>query len=251
MTRWKAAGIHLLVSVLVVALVGVAIMALWYPPALFKMAKAGKFMALIAGIDIVIGPLVTLIIYKHGKRLLKLDLAIIAALQVAFMAYGLNVMWQTRPVFLVAVPDRFELVFANEIEPADLAAGKRPEFRTLSATGPVLVGAQLPILSEERFELSMSGLAGRDVQVIPKYYVPYDAAVASLLTKAQPLAVGPETSQALSDALIEAARDAGKEPGQLLWLPLHGRRGTATMLVEAGSGRVVGPVAFDPWSSSK
>jgi len=42
MSRWKAAFIHLLISVLIVGSVAAYIMYFWYPPALMHMAKADR-----------------------------------------------------------------------------------------------------------------------------------------------------------------------------------------------------------------
>ena len=49
---------------------------------------------------------------------MKLDLAIIAALQLCFFAYGAHVFWISRPVFVVGSVDRLEMVFANEVSDA-------------------------------------------------------------------------------------------------------------------------------------
>ena len=46
MTRWRAAGVHLLVSALVAAGVLALMLALWYPPPLFQ-AMGGAGLALI------------------------------------------------------------------------------------------------------------------------------------------------------------------------------------------------------------
>ena len=43
-----------------------------------------------------------------------------------------------------------------------------------SATGPRIIGAKLPTDPKEQMELMISGIAGRDVQLFPRYYVPYD-----------------------------------------------------------------------------
>lgn len=249
MTRWKAAAIHLAISAVVVGSVVVLVLLTLYPPAYVRMGKLTQLMGLIGGIDLVLGPLLTLIVFRTGKPKLKLDLAIIGLLQLSAMAYGLHVLWQSRPVFLVAVPDRFELVYANEIDPADLAAGMRPEFRELSRTGPRLVGAQLPLLGADTFELSLMASQGRDVQVLPKYYVPFEDASVALAGSGLPLAAGPGTLPAVSEALLRSATRLEREPATLVWVPISSRRGAAAaMLLDARTGAVVAPVDIDPWS---
>jgi hypothetical protein len=55
---------------------------------LLGFAGAEGLLLLMAGIDIVVGPLLTLIVFKAGKKGLKFDLALIALAQAAFLAYG-------------------------------------------------------------------------------------------------------------------------------------------------------------------
>ena len=43
---------------------------------------------LMIGVDVVIGPLLTLIVFDPKKKHLKFDLVVIAALQLAALAYG-------------------------------------------------------------------------------------------------------------------------------------------------------------------
>ena len=80
--RWQAFGGHLSFSLLL----GLAVFALfrwvWYPDALFELGGAGKLMALVVGIDVVLGPLLTLIVFNPRKRSLIWDLAVILALQI-------------------------------------------------------------------------------------------------------------------------------------------------------------------------
>ena len=94
---------------------------------------------LLIGVDVVIGPLITLIIFDPKKKSLRFDLAVIAVLQLGALLYGCSVMFNARPVYNVFVVDRFEVVAANAIdeESREKAA---PEFRSLPLTGPKVVG---------------------------------------------------------------------------------------------------------------
>ncbi|MCH8150563.1 MAG: hypothetical protein IH987_21735, partial [Planctomycetes bacterium] len=44
--------------------------------------------------------------------------------QLAALLYGLYVLWLARPVFLVFVVDRFNLVFANQVPQSELDLAK-------------------------------------------------------------------------------------------------------------------------------
>lgn len=247
MSRWKAAFLHLLISIGIVSAVAAYILWFWYPPALFVMAKAQELLVLIGGVDLVIGPFLTLIVFKAGKATLRSDLSVIALLQAAFLAFGLYSLYVTRPVFMVASGQVFDLVFANEISPASLEAGRQGPYGSLGLTRPVLVGAMLPDDPVVRTQILDSALSGGgDLQTMPAYFVPYSTVAERVRAHGQALKAGEGVSGAEAEALMAAARDYGRRPEEVRYLPLVSRRGMAVMLIEAATGAVIGPVAVDP-----
>lgn len=90
MSRWKASFYHFLISLVVMGIVASLVCWRWYPPGLFGMAKAGVLLAVLASVDLVLGPLLTAIVFRAGKPGLKFDLAVIALVQVAALFYGLH-----------------------------------------------------------------------------------------------------------------------------------------------------------------
>ena len=247
MSRWKASGIHLLISLTIVGSVAAYIVSFWYPPALFQMARADMLLMLVGGIDLIIGPLLTLVIYRHNKPGLRFDLIVIAILQAAFLSYGLYTMYLSRPVFLVASAGRFDLVFANEISSAALAEATKTPYGTLGIGAPKLVGADLPQNQKAREAIMMSAFAGNgDLQDMPRYYTDYATIVPSLLASAKPLKPEKGISQAAINTLIAAAKQHKRNPDDVRWLRLGSSRGFAVMLVEAGTGKIIGPVNADP-----
>lgn len=134
MSRFKASLLHLLMSALIIGTVVGVVISLWYPLSLLHVSGIDGLIMLIAMVDLTAGPLLTLVVYKHGKRGLKLDLALIGIVQLALLSYGIWVLSQNRPVFMVASVDRFEQVRAIDIDAKDLALAK-PPYDRLSWTG--------------------------------------------------------------------------------------------------------------------
>ncbi len=174
MTRWKAAGLHLTISLLVGTIAFCLLYFVYYPQPFFVAAGADVLVLILLGVDIALGPLLTLAVFKSGKWGMKFDLAVIALLQLGALAYGSYVMWTSRPVFIVAAVDRIEMVFANDLEPEDLAKAERPEFRRLPLFGPVYVDVRKAV-GNETLELVDAAMAGKDIQRHPKYYIPWSA----------------------------------------------------------------------------
>ena len=150
------------ISACIAALALALFLGVWYQPPYFAAGGADELTLLLVGVDLCIGPLLTLIIFRSGKRGLKFDLTIIGVLQLAALIYGCHVVLQSRPVFLVGVIDRFVLVSANEILDSDLAEGKKPAFRKRSWAGPVLVLAEQPHDEKEKSDIAFSAMNGRD-----------------------------------------------------------------------------------------
>lgn len=247
MSRWRAASIHLCISAVLAGIASALLLGIWYPPPYFS-ANGGKvLLTLLVGVDVCIGPLMTLVVFRSGKRGLKLDLAIIGLMQAVALAYGFHVILASRPVFMVAAVDRFELVAANELDPQDLAAATKPEWRKLSWAGPVLVATRRPQSTEEHNDLLFSGVAGKDVEKIPRFYVDYAAEAARLRDRAQPLqrlrAMHPAAAKVID---AQVARHGGDEAG-IVWLPIVARDADLCMLMDAVTGWPLGPVLLDPW----
>ncbi|WP_395788422.1 hypothetical protein [Aquimonas sp.] len=181
MSRWRAFAIHLAISLLIIGGLAFGLFYLWYPPHLLGFAKADTLFGLVAGIDIIVGPLLTLIVFKAGKKSLRFDLAVIALLQLLFLGGGLWTVWTSRPVFIVAAIDRYELVFANEVDAADLAKATLPQFQRLPMFGPVLVGLRKAEGQEEFFEALEGGPTSRR----PQFYVELPAAAREVLARAR------------------------------------------------------------------
>lgn len=246
LTRWKAAAIHVGLSALVAATVVVVMLALWYPQPYFEAMGGRGLLALVVGVDVTIGPLLTLVVFDPKKKELKVDLAVIGALQVAALAYGAWVTFEARPVYTVFVKDLFDAVSANQLDPVDLEAGP-PEYRHLSLMGPRVIGARLPTDPKERDALLWSSVAGRDAQQLPKYYVPYADVAADAIKAAQPVPALVTKHPEAAAGIRMLAAQAGRPESGLAYVPLRARRQDMTVILDASDGRIVGILPIDPF----
>lgn len=186
MNRFNASLTHLLGTSCIVSTVFLLVWLIWYPGRLFDAASGTELMMILALVDVVLGPLVTLIIFSPGKPSLKTDLTIVVIVQAAFLAYGVWSIYLARPVYIPFDEDRFYLVTANEIDPEDRKKVKDPAFQALPLTGPKIVGTKLPEDPEMREKIKFGGMVGMGIQVLPQYFVPYSQAVAGIKMAAVP-----------------------------------------------------------------
>ena len=247
MTRWGAAAIHLALTFLIASTVFGVIFFVWYPGVLFESAGGRTLFLLIAFVDVTIGPLLTGVVYKPGKKGLVFDLAVIALLQSAALAYGAWVLFESRPAYIVFTHDRFDLVRANEL---DQLAGTKPAavaYAKAPLGGPVVIGARLPKDEDERYKLMVSGLAGSDVQRYPQYYVAYDEVRDQVKSRAAPLAKLRTLNPNSTAELDRLVAKSGKPEQALAFLPMRAGKSDLAVLVDTQRGDVVDIANLRPW----
>lgn len=239
MSRWQASGLHLLISagVAVAALAGMLLV--WYPWPLFEAAGGNELVMILTAVDIVIGPLLTLAVFKSGKWGLKFDLTVIAILQVCALAYGGYVVYLARPAYIVFVKDRFEVAAAADIAPESLAEARDPRYRSLPVFGPELVAADFPEDPKERRKLIDLALAGLDLHNFPKFFHPYESRTRQVLEKAQTLEDFSKAEPGYGRVIADYLAGSGRKAGDYRYLLLRARRAWVAVLVDPKTARPV------------
>jgi hypothetical protein len=246
--RLTAAGIHLLLSAIVGACVaGVALLA-WYPSPLPALLGVDAILLLVLAVDVILGPVFTLIVFDRGKRRLAWDLAAIATLQVAALGYGLHTLYQGRPAFVVLVRDRFEVVSPAELGPEARAAALGNPDAAIDPLRPRWVAARMPEAGPDRdLILLESVMHGRDVQHHPRLYIDLSTETAAALERALPIDRLRTLNPQRTEAVDAAIRATGRDASALRYLPLRGPAADGAVLVGHPDGRILGAVALDPW----
>lgn len=114
MSRWKAGAIHFTISLTLFLGLLAVILLLWYPGILFTIDGGWQGLQLVIAVDLVAGPMLTLIVFKSGKPGLKFDLTCIGIFQATCMAAGMWVVYNERPLALVLAYDTIYSVNAEE-----------------------------------------------------------------------------------------------------------------------------------------
>lgn len=84
----QAFAIHLTLSLLIFFTLVAIMLYWWFPGELFMLDGGWQGLKLIAMVDLVLGPALTLMLYKPNKPKLALDMSLIAAFQICALAYG-------------------------------------------------------------------------------------------------------------------------------------------------------------------
>lgn len=181
---------HLLISFILAVLTTVLVTQIWYPAPLFEATGLAKIFFMLLVIDVLVGPLLSLLVYKENKKSLKFDLAVILLIQFSAFAYGVYSISQGRPAWIVFNKDRFDLVRINEIDTRNL--DKAPElYQSAPLFGAKWVEVEvdkqsIEVQSKILFEESLSK-GTYSVSQSPEYYMPLHKTVKKLASRARPL----------------------------------------------------------------
>lgn len=168
----RAFGIHFLASVILAIAAAFLIFWLWYPNDLASYVGGAELYGLVLLVELGLGPIMSLVIYNSAKARAELlrDYAIVIVLQLAALSYGLYVVAESRPTYLIFVKDRFEVVTAIELSHDDYQSATDLEFRKATWFGPKRICVEYPTSAEERNRLLFSAIEGKDIQLYPEYY---------------------------------------------------------------------------------
>ena len=225
---------------------GLALFALfwfiWYPAPTFVAIGAHQIFLLVVGIDIIIGPLLTFIVFKSGKKTLKFDLTVIALLQVCALVYGVYTLLQARPAYIAALGGQFQVVQATEIEDSDYAKAKTapPWF------GPKLVGTKAPTDQDDIDALSTLAMAGGGPGHMPQLHIDYALMRDEIIKNAQPIAdlkkANPSQGSEIDNWLISKGSSADSAKFQSIRV----NASFFAIVLDAKTARIIGIAPFNP-----
>lgn len=220
--RLRVLVTHLGFSMLLVAGLAFWVLTRWYPGGLLGIQGGVPVMLWVIAITVIIGPLLTLILFrpeKKGRRELLFDLTLIVAIQLGAFGYGAWVLSVQRPVYLTFLYDRFFLITPQDVlgaVPAEVQAippwsnGPRPVFVKLS------LGAQLEAAT------TVYGLdEAPPMALLPGAYAP--------LSEGRPR----------FQQLLESSETKSAAGNNLLHVPVVGRAGKAQAVIDASSGELL------------
>jgi hypothetical protein len=242
MTRYRAASIHLGISLLVGAILFAIFWFVWYRAPLFAAVGGIEIFLLLLVVDVVLGPVMTLIVFNPAKKSLKFDLSVIAIVQLAALVYGVSMLLAGRPVYLASIGSRFEVVHANDVEDVDLNVAKT----TLPLWGPIWTGTRKPTdaIGQERLAFAMvdGGLA-----VLPQYYQPLENMRDDILKNAQSIVDLKKLNPGREAAIDSWIEKHGMKPDEVRFQALKARTEPMAVIVDAKTAKVIGIAPFKPW----
>lgn len=237
--KLKAFLIHLAISSIVLSIFFCLIYFLWYPSPLLKAAAGERVLFLLACIDVILGPILTFVIYKKNKKTLKFDLAVIGFLQVVALLYGLHSLLISKPAWIVFNQNRFEMIQYNQIVDGD---GKDSKFITRLWSKPKFVAVELSSdVNKKSDQVIQEVLTGVSLAQQPGNYVPLINQNKQLILQSKPLKDLYDFNDILKLKKILSEYNAATG-----WIPLK-TNGMDMVVLLNDNGEVIKIVDLRPW----
>lgn len=233
----RAAGVHLLCSVAVAMLAAALVFGLWYPFPYRDLSGGRELFLLVVGVDVICGPLLTLVIFNPAKNRTELwrDLGLVALIQLSALSYGLWTVWDARPLFLVMEVDRFKVIAAPDV--SNEAVMRLPiALQPKWTSAPRVLGIREPKDANERNQILFESVrGGRDYAERPEFYLPYEGAAAlKSLSHAKPLMPFLKKYPSQRSAAQDFVDKAGLKLESIRYVPVIGRQDWIALLDDKG-----------------
>lgn len=165
---------HLTLSFIIALVVLGVVFYCWYPTPLAKAVGVTDIILMLFAIDIIVGPLLGLLVYKEHKKTLKFDLIVIILIQISALMYGIYSLEQGRPAWIVYNVDRFELVRKNEIINEHIEKAQ-PQYKHPSLLKPQYVMVEVATdIQKRQADLFTEVLGGVSLSQMPDRYIEFD-----------------------------------------------------------------------------
>lgn len=186
--RSQFMGMHILFSICLLIFALWLVFGVWYPAPLAVAVGVMSIYGMLLAVDLIIGPMLTFVVYKEDKKKLKFDLFVIILLQMSAYLFGLYTIAQGRPAWQVFVVDDIEL-----ISPIDLR--KTEDYKIKEDFKPLLWGkpqwvaavyASDPVKMQQQKEDEMFN--GINISARPETYEKIQVEARAVVDKLKPIA---------------------------------------------------------------
>lgn len=170
--RLGAFLIHLGISLLIFVVLAVVIRFVWYPDFFFAADGGWQGIRIVAAVDLVLGPLLTLIVFDRRKPELRRDLTMIGVFQLSCLIAGTYVVFDQRPLALVYVDGRFYSMSTDSY----LKSGRPlPDFQRFDGPRPKRLIVKLPEDLDALSKIRGTALrAQTPLRMLADLYIAYD-----------------------------------------------------------------------------
>lgn len=246
--KTKAFLVHLFLSILLISSFFLFAIYQWFPSSSLELSGIKDVLFIIIGVDLVLGPVLTFLVFNPTKTSLKFDLGAIIFLQLSMFIFGAYTVYIAHPVYLTFTIDRFTLVSARDASPQK---AKFEEYIIPKYSKAVYAYVEPPKTIKERNELLFSSLkGGLDLDAFSEYYLPYDENIKKIVEKGWDIDKIFTTSEQ-KEKLSVFLQNKNLLLEDITFLPAQGKAKFMTYVLDKKTAKLVGVFDIDPWASEE
>ena len=121
-SRKQAFLTHLGVSSIIFMVLSYLIVFHWYPDFYFSLDGGQRAIATVFFVDVVLGPGLTLLVFKPGKKSLRFDMSVIVLVQISALIWGVNNVFTERSATAVFYQGKFTCISQPDAREINLSA---------------------------------------------------------------------------------------------------------------------------------
>lgn len=242
MSRFKAFAIHFGISLIIFSVLLYFILVQWYPEPLFSNDGGWTVIRIIAGVDLVLGPLLTLIVYKAGKPGLKFDLSMIALFQTLALTWGVWTTYNERPAAIIYSVDFFTPVPAYQLKEQGIDAN---ELKKYGNEWPILIYSDIPKDKEQEAFIT-AYKTGKAVYLLKEYYKKFSPEIIDELKNDSMNLEKYVKDKPKLQKLYQHALLSHSDLNNFSYLALHSRDRWVTAIFDLDTFRIVDTIDIEP-----
>lgn len=242
MSRYKAFAIHFSISFIIFLFLLYFILVQWYPEPLFSTDGGWKVIRIIVGVDLILGPFLTLLVFKTGKPGLKFDLSMIALVQALALSWGVWTTYNERPAAIIYTLDFFTPVPAYQLAEQGITA---KELKKFGDHWPIIIYSDIPKekVSEALFKAMK---AGKPLYLLKEYYTKFSKDQAPVLKEnsmdlEKYVKDRPKLKKIYQHALL-----TGTAKTNISYLALHSREKWVTVIFDLDEMKIIDTIDIEP-----
>ncbi|MDO6467339.1 hypothetical protein Q4498_04355 [Neptunomonas phycophila] len=199
---------HSIVSISVVSIAYLYLFFFVYPEPFGELLGAFKVFWILCFVDVVVGPLLTLIVYRDSKKRREklIDFVLIGLLQFSALSYGLLTLYSSRPVAIGFEGDRFRLVQRFDLIEHDVNSNSYASDLSFNGVRPVGI-KMFKDGSSQQLNSIRDSLNGMHPSYKLSRWEPYELVSQAVIDSSYPIADLIEKNKAYKKSMIDFLGD--------------------------------------------
>lgn len=247
-TIWKekvnAFLFHLCISALVASAAAYLIYKIWYPYPYREILWGQDIYKLLIGIDVIVGPLITLIVFNKKKSFLERtsEIIFIAVLQVTALGYGIWALAQARPAQVVFEYDHFQVVPIYLVPLPQPGEKFDHQIELEPWIGPNLISLRDLQRDKENIKKWRKNIyfGGPPLAAQPSLWQAYDLAKNEVISSSRPLTDLLNRYPQEKKAIEQAVKTTKMDFNSLSYVPIYAGTNAGALLLIKDSAKIIG-----------